>query len=89
MLIARSCNRGLLAAQVARDGSERGGARSLRHKQEKPVCCRAQSDDRRDALPLVCQAQQRNISRSSIYYPLRPVSPANLASIRRIDELGT
>lgn len=39
------------------------------------------------ALPLVAQAQQLGISRGSIYYLPRPVSAADLALMRRIDEL--
>jgi putative transposase len=43
--------------------------------------------DRGHALPLVAQAQQLGISRGSIYYLPRPVSAADLAVMRRIDEL--
>lgn len=43
--------------------------------------------DRGHALPLVAQAQQLGISRSSIYYLPRPVANADLAIMRRIDEL--
>jgi putative transposase len=43
--------------------------------------------DRSHALPLVAQAQQLGISRGSIYYLPRPVSAADLALMRRIDEL--
>ena len=43
--------------------------------------------DRGHALPLVAQAQQLGISRGSIYYLPRPVSPADLAIMQRIDEL--
>ena len=43
--------------------------------------------DRTHALPLVAQARQLGISRGSIYYLPRPVSPADLAVMRRIDEL--
>lgn len=38
-------------------------------------------------LPLVRQAQVLNISRSSVYYRPRPVSPSDLVLMRRIDEL--
>jgi putative transposase len=38
-------------------------------------------------LPLVRQAQVLNISRSSVYYQPRPVSPSDLVLMRRIDEL--
>jgi putative transposase len=43
--------------------------------------------DRDHALPLARQAQQLDISRGSIYYLLRPVSPADLLIMRQIDEL--
>ena len=43
--------------------------------------------DRGHALPLVALAQQLGISRSSIYYLPRPVANADLAIMRRIDEL--
>lgn len=43
--------------------------------------------DRGHALPLVAQARQLGISRGSIYYRPRPVSHADLAIMRRIDEL--
>lgn len=43
--------------------------------------------DRGHALPLVAQAQQLGISRSSIYYLPRPVADADPAIMRRIDEL--
>ncbi len=43
--------------------------------------------DRDHALPLARQAQQLDISRGSIYYLPRPVSSADLAIMRRIDEL--
>ena len=43
--------------------------------------------DRGHALPLVVQAQQLGVSRSSIYYLPHPVSAADLAIMRRIDEL--
>ncbi len=42
--------------------------------------------DRGHALPLVAQAQRPGISRGSIYYLPRVVSPADLAIMRRIDE---
>jgi putative transposase len=38
-------------------------------------------------LPVMRQAQMLNISRSSVYYLPRPVSPSDLALMRRIDEL--
>lgn len=43
--------------------------------------------DRADALPVTRQAQQLGISRGSVYYLPRPVSAADLAIMRRIDEL--
>jgi putative transposase len=43
--------------------------------------------DRKHALPLVRQARELGISRGSVYYLPRPVSPADLAIMRRIDEL--
>jgi putative transposase len=43
--------------------------------------------DRAHGLPVSRQAQQLGISRGSIYYLPRPVSAADLAIMRRIDEL--
>ena len=43
--------------------------------------------DRDHAMPLARQAQQLGISRGSIYYLPRPVADADLAIMRRIDEL--
>jgi putative transposase len=43
--------------------------------------------DRRHALPLGRQAELLQLSRSSIYYEPKPVAPAELAIMRRIDEL--
>ena len=43
--------------------------------------------DRSHALPLTRQAQVLKLSRSSLYYQPRPVSPGDLAIMRRIDEL--
>ena len=43
--------------------------------------------DRAHALPVARQAQQLGISRGSVYYLPRPVSAADLAIMRRIDEL--
>src|SRR5471032_96027 len=43
--------------------------------------------DRSHALPLTRQAKVLKLSRSSLYYQPRPVSPADLAIMRRIDEL--
>ena len=43
--------------------------------------------DREHALPLTRQAEVLKLSRSGLYYRPRPVSPADLAVMRRIDEL--
>ncbi len=43
--------------------------------------------DRKHKLPLVRQAKALGISRGSLYYKPRPVSDADLALVRRIDEL--
>ena len=43
--------------------------------------------DGHHALSISRQAQLAGISRGSVYYLLRPVSPADLALMRRIDEL--
>jgi putative transposase len=43
--------------------------------------------DRSHSLPLARQARELGISRGSVYYLPRPVSPANLAIMRRMDEL--
>lgn len=43
--------------------------------------------DRDHILPLTRQAEILKLSRSGLYYRSRPVSPANLAIMRRIDEL--
>jgi putative transposase len=43
--------------------------------------------DRSHGLPLTRQAEVLNLSRSSIYYLPRPMSPTTLAIMRRIDEL--
>jgi putative transposase len=43
--------------------------------------------DRSHRLPLTRQARELGVSRGSIYYLPRPVSPADLAIMRRIDEL--
>ncbi|WP_407818161.1 IS3 family transposase [Sphingomonas aurantiaca] len=56
-------------------------------RQGRSVAERKAMIDRGHALPLVAQAQQLGISRSSIYYLPRPVANADLAIMRRIDEL--
>ena len=43
--------------------------------------------DREHDLPITKQAEALNISRGSVYYLPRPVSAADLALMRRIDEL--
>ena len=43
--------------------------------------------DREHDLPIAKQAEALNISRGSVYYLPRPVSAADLAAMRRIDEL--
>ena len=43
--------------------------------------------DRNHALSISRQARLASISRGSVYYLPRPVSPADLALMRRIDEL--
>jgi putative transposase len=43
--------------------------------------------DREHELPLTRQAEVLKLSRSSVYYKPRPVSPADLAVMRRIDAL--
>ena len=43
--------------------------------------------DRSSTLPVARQAQQLGTSRGSVYYLPRPVSPTDLAIMRRIDEL--
>ena len=43
--------------------------------------------DRSHDLPVTRQAQVLKLSRSSVYYQARPVSAADLAIMRRIDEL--
>src|SRR3954463_4009827 len=43
--------------------------------------------DRRHALPLAGQAEELGISRGSLYYQPQPVSAADLALMRRMDEL--
>ena len=43
--------------------------------------------DRSHELPLTRQAQVLKLSRSSLYYRPEPVSPADLAIMRRMDEL--
>ena len=43
--------------------------------------------DRKHALPITRQAELLDMSRGSVYYLPRPVSPADLALMRRLDEM--
>ncbi len=43
--------------------------------------------DRQQELPVTHQAKLLNVSRGSVYYLPKPVSEADLALMRRIDEL--
>ena len=43
--------------------------------------------DRSHALPVSRQAQAVAVSRGSVYYLLKPICAADLAIMRRIDEL--
>jgi hypothetical protein len=43
--------------------------------------------DREHDLPIVQQAEALNVSRSSVYYLPRPVPEADLAIMRRLDQL--
>ena len=43
--------------------------------------------DRKHRLPVACQVRALGISRGSVYYLPRPVSEADLALMRRVDEL--
>ena len=56
-------------------------ARQGRHAERKAMI------DRAHELPLTRQAEVLKLSRSGLYYRPRPVSPADLAMMRRIDEL--
>ena len=57
-----------------------------RAQQGGHVECKAMID-REHELPLTQQAAVLKLSRSSLYYRARPVAPADLAIMRRIDEL--
>jgi len=67
------------------DPGERFSAQCAR--EGRSVAERKAMIDRGHALPLAAQAQQLGISRGSIYYLPRAVSDADLAVMRRIDEL--
>ncbi|HVB82667.1 MAG TPA: IS3 family transposase [Candidatus Binataceae bacterium] len=56
-------------------------AQQGRHAERKAMI------DREHELPLTRQAEVLKLSRSSLYYRPRPVAPADLAVMRRIDEL--
>ena len=43
--------------------------------------------ERKHALPITCQAKLLDMSRGSVYYLPRPVSAADLALMRRLDEM--
>jgi len=43
--------------------------------------------DRSHTLPIVRQCQALKLARSTAYYRPKPVSPEDLAQMRRIDEL--
>jgi len=54
----------------------------------RPVCCRAQNDDRPfPQLAAGTAGRELGISRGSVYYLPRPTSAADLRVVRRIDEL--
>ncbi|HEX4708371.1 MAG TPA: IS3 family transposase [Candidatus Udaeobacter sp.] len=55
-------------------------------RQGRPVERKAMIEPAHD-LPVARQAKVLNLSRSSVYYRPRPVSPKDLALMRRIDEL--
>src|SRR5919205_3017695 len=58
-----------------------------RARQSRSVAERKAMIDRSHALPLIRQAEELGISRSSLYYDPQPVSEADLALMRRMDEL--
>ena len=58
-----------------------------RARQSRSVAERKAMIDRSHALPLARQAEALGISRGSLYYQPRPVSAADLAVMRRMDEL--
>src|ERR1700693_2102737 len=66
------------------DAGERFFGRSA--QQSRPAERKAMIDRMHD-LPITRQAKALNISRGSVYYLSRPVSAADLALMRRIDEL--
>ena len=51
------------------------------------LCERKKMIDRNHALPITRQAEVLGISRGAVYYVQRPISDAELALMRRIDEL--
>src|SRR5215218_9120196 len=58
-----------------------------RARQSRSVAERKAMIDGSHTLPLARQAEELGISRSSLYYQPQPVSAADLALMRRIDEL--
>ncbi|MBC6718385.1 IS3 family transposase [Aurantimonas sp. DM33-3] len=58
-----------------------------RARQGRTVAERKTMIDRSHDLPIARQARELRISRGSVYYLPRPVPPADLALMRRIDEL--
>ncbi|PBN41317.1 IS3 family transposase [Sphingobium sp. D43FB] len=58
-----------------------------RAREGRSVAERKAMIDRSHSLPLARQARELGISRGSVYYLPRPVSEADLAIMRRIDEL--
>src|SRR5919205_966117 len=58
-----------------------------RARQSRSVAERKAMIDRSHALPLIRQAEELGISRSSLYYQPQPVSAADLTVMRRMDEL--
>ncbi|MEX1249999.1 MAG: IS3 family transposase, partial [Hyphomonas sp.] len=58
-----------------------------RAREGRSVAGRKTMIDRSHTLPLARQARELGISRGSVYYLPKPVSPTDLAIMRRIDEL--
>ena len=72
---------------TGRDRSEQVVAIDRNEWSQSSECARQAMIDRTHDLPLTRQAKVLKLSRSSLYYRPRPVSPADLAIMRRIDEL--
>jgi len=81
-----TCRRREVAARQDRraDAGERFFRRSA--QQGRPAERKAMIDRTHD-LPIARQAEALNISRGSVYYLPRPVSPKDLALMRRLDRL--